>query len=63
VVMFPAGYKANNGADLSRVHVAVITNIWADTGELEDLASRLALRVPESNISSQYDAWLAKPAK
>jgi CubicO group peptidase (beta-lactamase class C family) len=63
VCMFPSGYKAGNGADLSRVHVAVITNIWTDTGEMEDLASRIALRVPEAKIETFYDIWKGKPAK
>lgn len=60
--MFPNGYKARNGADLSRVHVAVVTNIWADTGELEKLADAIVLAVPTASIPSNYDAWNARAA-
>jgi hypothetical protein len=63
VCMFPDGYKAGNGANLSRVHVAIVVNVSTDTGELEDLASRIALRVPESSISNSYDIWKGKPAQ
>ncbi|MCC2671065.1 MAG: hypothetical protein K0Q72_3536, partial [Armatimonadetes bacterium] len=61
-VMFPDGYKAS-GKDLSRVHVAVITNIWTDTGDLTDLATNIALQVPGAAAPAWYDLWKGKPAK
>jgi CubicO group peptidase (beta-lactamase class C family) len=62
-VMYPSGYKASGGQDLSRVHVAVITNIWTDTGDLTDLATNIALQVPGAKAPDWYDIWKGKPAK
>lgn len=58
--MFPDGYRAMNGADLSRVHVAVVTNINMNNREnqsvvLRQLASQIALAVPEANVPATYD--------
>lgn len=61
VVMFPAGYTSLDGHDLGDVHVALAANIWTSTGALEDLASKIALAVPQSNIDPGYDIWDAKP--
>jgi CubicO group peptidase (beta-lactamase class C family) len=63
--MFPDGYTSNSGVDLSRVHVAVATNIRTSTGPLERLASKVALAVAESNVPDSYDSWeqgLASPS-
>jgi CubicO group peptidase (beta-lactamase class C family) len=62
VVMFPAGYKSVSGRDLGDVHVAIAANIWTSTGALEDLASKIALEVPQANIAPWYDIWKGKPA-
>ena len=52
--MFPDGYTALNGADISQVHVAVATNIEMNTGLLEQLTSQIALAVPEANVPETY---------
>ena len=59
VAMFPDGYTALNGADLSQVHVAVATNINMNNRENQDallnsLASQIALAVPESKVPTTY---------
>lgn len=55
--MFPDGYTSNSGADLSRVHVAVATNIWTSTGKLEQLANDVALAVAAVSVPDSYDLW------
>ncbi|MGD1857520.1 MAG: serine hydrolase domain-containing protein [Leptolyngbyaceae cyanobacterium] len=59
VAMFPDGYTASNGADLSRIHIAVATNLNMDKTEnqtalLESLATQIALAVPAANVSANY---------
>lgn len=69
-VMYPDGYKSNSGKDLSEVHVVVITNVSGETkkngkalpaisSEIKALADQIALAVPDSNVSSDYE--LGKP--
>ncbi|MEM1240311.1 MAG: serine hydrolase [Cyanobacteria bacterium P01_H01_bin.26] len=60
VVMFPDGYTALNGTDLSQVHIAVATNInmnnWKDQDALlGSLASQIALAVPEAKVPTAYN--------
>jgi len=55
VAMFPKGY-IDNKLDLSEVHVAVVTNIWSDIN-LEELAGKIALAVPTSNVPATFDIW------
>jgi CubicO group peptidase (beta-lactamase class C family) len=55
VAMFPKGY-IDNKLDLNEVHVAVVTNIWSDIN-LEDLAGKIALAVPASNVPATFDIW------
>lgn len=60
VAMFPEGYTALNGADLSRVHVAIATNVNMDRRDdqdalLGDLASQIALAVPAAKVPGNYD--------
>ena len=55
VVMFSEGYRSVSGLDLSRVHVALVTNIsMSDTGKLDSLASDIALEVPGSGLPSNF---------
>ncbi|MEL6385389.1 MAG: serine hydrolase domain-containing protein [Cyanobacteria bacterium J06626_18] len=59
VAMFPDGYTASNGADLSRIHIAVATNISMDktknqTALLESLTTQIALAVPAANVPANY---------
>jgi CubicO group peptidase (beta-lactamase class C family) len=55
--MFPDGYTSNSGADLSRVHVAVATNIRTSTSDLETLANKVVLAVAGSDVPDSYDIW------
>ncbi|MEO0397626.1 MAG: serine hydrolase domain-containing protein [Cyanobacteria bacterium P01_A01_bin.137] len=60
VAMFPEGYTASNGADLSRIHIAVATNINMTRVKdqdalLEPLTSQIALAVPGANVPATYD--------
>jgi CubicO group peptidase (beta-lactamase class C family) len=57
VTMFPDGYLAADGGDLSRVTVAVHTNIWADGDELRQLALDIAEKVPAAAVPASYDLW------
>jgi CubicO group peptidase (beta-lactamase class C family) len=57
VVMYPKGYVSNSGKKLGRVHVAIATNVSTDAGALEDLASKIALEVPDANIPETFDLW------
>ncbi len=54
VVMFPNGYKSKNNLDLSRVHVALVTNIRNKPNLLEDLSSKIALEVPVANVPEDF---------
>ena len=55
VVMFSEGYRSVSGLDLSRVHVALVTNISvSDTGKLDSLASDIALEVPGSGLPEDF---------
>jgi CubicO group peptidase (beta-lactamase class C family) len=55
--IFPKGYISNSNLDLSEVHVAVITNINTSTGDLSNLADKIALAVPVSNVPATFDLW------
>lgn len=67
VVMFPDGYTSVSGANLSDVHIAIAANTNLTGGDEEQsaalaramdaLASRIALEVPQSNVSRTYDIW------
>ncbi|MEO0536355.1 MAG: serine hydrolase domain-containing protein [Cyanobacteria bacterium P01_A01_bin.123] len=59
VAMFPDGYTASNGADLSRIHIAVATNLNMDktdnqTALLESLSTQIALAVPAAKVPANY---------
>jgi CubicO group peptidase (beta-lactamase class C family) len=55
IAVFPEGYTANNGADLSDVHIAIATNTEVKDAGLSSLANKIALAVPESGIPANYD--------
>jgi CubicO group peptidase (beta-lactamase class C family) len=57
VVMFPQGYTSVSGVNLSRIHIAVVTNIRTESNELESLANKIALEVRGSNVPGNYDLW------
>ena len=61
--MYPDGYKAPGGQNLSRIHIALVTNIETDPADLTDLATKIALQVPGANVPATYDIWKGKPAK
>jgi len=56
VVMFPDGYTAHNGADLSRIHVALGTNIRTEeeTAPLERLSNAIALATAAANVPATF---------
>lgn len=67
-VMYPDGYRSGDeNLDLSEVHIAVATNTRDEkdppdptsptTGNLESLASNIALAVPASNVPATFDLW------
>lgn len=56
VVMFPEGYMSS-GLDLSGVHVAVVTNIRLENGDIDELARLIALEVPASDVGPTHDLW------
>jgi|GEM_PF-1812903 len=58
VAMFPEGYISQSGKDLSEVHVALAANTRVSTSALRNLASKIALAVPDSDIPPLYDLWL-----
>jgi CubicO group peptidase (beta-lactamase class C family) len=64
VAMYPDGYRSSTeNLDLSEVHVAVATNVRDETdadlgtGDLERLASNIAIAVPVSNVPATFDLW------
>jgi hypothetical protein len=57
VVMFPRGYVSNSGKKLGRVHVALAANVSTSTGELDALASEIALAVPDAEVPGTFDLW------
>jgi len=57
VAMFPKGYISSTNVDLSEVHVAVLTNIWTSTSDLSNLADKIVLAVPVSNVPATFDIW------
>lgn len=63
VAMFSEGYVSDSGANLSEVHVAVVTNIGGgndnhlSSSDLNSLASKVALAVPDSNVPATFDLW------
>lgn len=61
VAMFPENYVSSSGADLSEVHVAVMTNVRKDGIDLGGLAGKIALAVPDSAVPASFDLW--KPGK
>lgn len=56
VVMFPDGYTAANGADLSRIHVALGTNIRTaeETAPLGRLSNAIALATAAANVPASF---------
>ncbi|NOX36814.1 MAG: beta-lactamase family protein [Calditrichaeota bacterium] len=68
VVLFPAGYVSKSGKNLSEIHVAIATNTSDFTklsGEklraLEQLASQIALAVPDANVPRSWNIWGGLP--
>lgn len=63
VAMFSEGYISDSGANLSEVHVAVVTNIGGgnddhlSSSNLSSLADKIALAVPASNVPITFDLW------
>ncbi|MBD2164908.1 serine hydrolase [Calothrix membranacea FACHB-236] len=57
VAMFPNGYISSTNVDLSEVHVAVVTNIRTSTGDLSNLADKIVLAVPVSDVPATFDLW------
>ncbi|MDV3351638.1 serine hydrolase domain-containing protein [Leptothoe sp. LEGE 181152] len=56
VAMFPDGYTSLNGVDLSRIHVAVATNInMKEITPLRKLVDQIVLAVPAANVPAHYD--------
>ena len=54
-VMFADGYRSLDNYDLSRVHVAVATNIdMNNPGRLDNLTSKIALEVPVANVATDF---------
>jgi CubicO group peptidase (beta-lactamase class C family) len=57
VAMFPQGYKSLSNLDLSRVHIALVTNIRfakEDVSKLVGLGSKIALEVPVANVPESF---------
>jgi len=57
VAMFPKDYISSTNADLSEIHVAVVTNIGTDPNDLASLADKIALAVPPANVPATFDIW------
>jgi CubicO group peptidase (beta-lactamase class C family) len=57
--IFPDKHVAAYGGDLSRVTVAVNTNIWGP--ELSKLALAIADKVPAAAVPASYDLWPEAP--
>jgi CubicO group peptidase (beta-lactamase class C family) len=57
VQMFPEGYTAVGGTDLSGVKVALVTNIRTKDGSLGTLANLIALQVPTHEVEADYNLW------
>jgi CubicO group peptidase (beta-lactamase class C family) len=57
VEMFPKDYISSTNADLSEIHVAVVTNIGTSTDDLSSLADKIALAVPVANVPATFDIW------
>ncbi len=56
IIKFPAGYKANTDEDLSRINVAVVSNM--DGTDLDkNLASDIAKLVSKVNVDTTYDLY------
>jgi hypothetical protein len=61
--MFSEDYISNSGANLSEVHVAVVTNIGGgnddhlSSSDLSNLADKVVLAVPDSNVPTTLDLW------
>ncbi|NER79518.1 MAG: beta-lactamase family protein [Leptolyngbya sp. SIO1D8] len=55
VAMFPDGYTSLSGVDLSRIHVAVATNIdMKEIRPLRKLVDQIVLAVPAANVPANY---------